>query len=204
MNIEDIEQVTMTGLVPEFELVTYNPKINDFGKFSLKDQKNKKRWTVLVFYPADYTFVCPTELSDFGDKQEELEKLGVDILSVNTDTEFVHMAWHREEKLLSNVFFQMGADHNGFVSKLFGIYDYKTGLDYRATFIIDSTLHLVASEINSNNVGRNAEELVRKVKAFIYVTEHPEEVCPAKWKNGDKTITPGSKVVGKVSDYIKK
>lgn len=196
MDIEEMEELSIDTLVPEFEMTTYDPEINDFGKFSLKEQKNKKRWTVLVFYPADYTFVCPTELSDFGTKKDELSKLGVDILSISTDTEFVHMAWHREEKLLQNVTFKMGADHNGFISQLFGIYDYKSGLAYRGTFIIDPTLRLVGSEVNSNNVGRNADELVRKVKAFIYVSLHPEQVCPAKWKEGDKTITPGPNAVG--------
>ncbi len=202
MDTEKIEQISIGKVIPEINIKTYNPKINAFSEFSLKKSKDNGRWTVFVFYPADYTFVCPTELADYATKQEELEKIGVDIVSISTDTEFVHMAWKREEKLLKDVNFQMGADHNGSVSKMFGVYDYNTGEAYRGTFIIDPNLVLVSSEINLNNVGRDADELTRKVKAFIYVSLHPHEVCPAKWSKGHKTLKPEETTIGNVSEFL--
>ncbi|MCL4542447.1 MAG: peroxiredoxin [Deltaproteobacteria bacterium] len=189
--------------VPSFgEINTFNPKAGGFGKFSLEEAKKNKKWTVLVFYPADYTFVCPTELADYAGKQEELEKMGAQIVSISTDTHFVHMAWQRDEKLLENVKFTMGADPTGRVSRIFGVYDEDSGLALRGTFIINPEGTLVASEVNFYNVGRNADELVRKVEANIHVSTHPDEVCPAKWHKGEKTIKPGPNVVGKVYEAL--
>ncbi len=204
---EDCEEFSIAAIgepVPFFEEInTYDPKTGGFGKFSIEESKANNKWTVLVFYPADYTFVCPTELADFAEKQDELEKMGAQIISISTDTHFVHMAWQRDEKLLEKVKFIMGSDPTGEVSNIFGVYDEQTGLALRGTFIINPEGILVASEINFYNVGRNAEELVRKVEANIYVSAHPDEVCPAKWHKGEKTIKPGPDAVGKVYEALK-
>ncbi len=200
----EIEKACVGHSVPSFgEIDTYEPKTGKFGKFSLEEAKKQKKWTILVFYPADYTFVCPTELADFAAKQSELEAEGAQIVSVSTDTHFVHMAWQRDEKLLEKVKFTMGADPTGKVSRIFGVYDENSGLALRGTFIINPEGTLVASEVNFYNVGRNADELVRKVEANIYVSTHSDEVCPAKWHKGEKTIKPGPAVVGKVYEALK-
>ncbi len=201
---EEYEAAVIGKPVPSFgEINTFDPKTGGFGKFSIEEAKKDKKWTVLVFYPADYTFVCPTELQDYAGKQEELEKMGARIISVSTDTHFVHMAWQRDEKLLEKVKFAMGADPTGKVSRIFGVYDEESGLALRGTFIINPEGTLVASEVNFYNVGRNADELVRKVEANIYVSTHPDEVCPAKWHKGGKTIKPGPAVVGHVYEALK-
>lgn len=201
---EECEIAVIGKPVPSFgEINTFNPKTGQFEKFSLEEAKKNKKWTVLVFYPADYTFVCPTELKDYAEKQEELEKMGAQIVSISTDTHFVHMAWQRDEKLLEKVKFQMGADPTGKVSRIFDVYDENSGLALRGTFIINPEGTLVASEVNFYNVGRNADELVRKVEANIYVSIHTDEVCPAKWHKGGKTIKPGPAVVGKVYEALK-
>ena len=201
---EEYEAAVIGKPVPSFgEINTFDPKTGGFGKFSIEEAKKNKKWTVLVFYPADYTFVCPTELQDYAGKQEELEKMGAQIISVSTDTHFVHMAWQRDEKLLEKVKFAMGADPTGKMSRIFGVYDEDSGLALRGTFIINPEGTLVASEVNFYNVGRNADELVRKVEANIYVATHPDEVCPAKWHKGGKTIKPGPAVVGHVYEALK-
>jgi peroxiredoxin (alkyl hydroperoxide reductase subunit C) len=198
------ETVKIGAPVCDFELETFDPKSGDFGKIALKDLKKQKKWTILFFYPADYTFVCPTELADLAEKHAELVKAGAEVISVSTDTKFVHLAWQREEKLLSKVKYVMGSDPTGNVSRLFGVYNEDNGLDLRGTFIINPDGVLVASEINFYNVGRNAEELVRKMKANAYLIEHPSEACPAKWDSGDKTLKPGAKLVGRVAEALKK
>ncbi|RMD58687.1 MAG: peroxiredoxin [Nitrospirae bacterium] len=190
--------------VPDFEMNTYEPATGKFGTFKFSENKAKGQWTILFFYPADFTFVCPTELKDVGDKYEEIKKLGAELVSVSTDTWFVHLAWQRDEKLLENIKFPMGADPTGNVSRLFGVLDESIGLAYRGTFIIDPDGVLQSSEVNALNVGRNADELLRKLKAFVYVREHPEEVCPAKWDEGKKTLKPGTgeEMTGKVYEVI--
>ena len=165
--------------VPQFELETFNPTEREFGKVSLADLKKRKKWTVLVFYPADFTFVCPTELADLAEKHAALVKLGAEVISVSTDTKFTHLAWRDAEKLLAGVEYTMAADPTGTVSRMFGVYDENSGLALRGTFIINPEGVLVSSEINFYNVGRNADELVRKMEANAYLIKHPAEACPA-------------------------
>lgn len=196
------DTVKVGQVVPSFELDVFDPARTDFGKISLDDLKQKKQWTVLVFYPADYTFVCPTELADVAAQQETLQKAGATVISVSTDNKYVHLAWRREEKLLENVRYLMGADTTGNVSKLFGVYDEATGLALRGTFIISPEGRLVSSEVNFYNVGRSADELVRKVQANTYLAKHPDEACPAKWSEGQKTLKPGASMVGRVSEAL--
>lgn len=188
--------------VPDFELDTFEPARGKFGKFSFSKNMKAGKWTILFFYPADFTFVCPTELADIAGRYGELKKLNCEVLSISTDTHFVHMGWHRDEKLLENVQYPMGADPTGKVSRLFGVYDESTGLDFRGTFIISPEGVLVSSEVNFYNVGRNADELLRKLKGFVHVSKHPEEACPAKWDTGKKTLKPGEDLVGKVYEAL--
>lgn len=194
--------VSVGDTVPNFKLETYLPAERKFGQISLDELKQAGKWTILVFYPADFTFVCPTELADLAEQYETLKKLGAEVISVSTDTKFAHLAWRDSEKLLEKVSYPMGADPTGDVSRLFGVYDYETGLALRGTFIINPEGKLVSSEVNFYNVGRNADELVRKMEANVYLASHPDEACPAKWKQGAKTLKPGGDLVGKVYEAL--
>lgn len=197
------ECLSIGQMVPNFEMEIYDPVKGDFGKVSVEDIKARRQWLILFFYPADFTFVCPTELDDLADKYKELKDLGCEVVAVSTDTKFSHMAWHQSEKLLAGVKYPMGADPTGRVSRLFGVYDENTGLALRGTFIINPEGKLIANEINFYNVGRNADELLRKMQANIYLAAHPDEVCPAAWKTGDKTLKPSAKIVGKVYEAMR-
>lgn len=189
--------------VPDFEIETFNPDSGKFGKFSLAEAKKDKKWTILVFYPADFTFICPTELADIAERYEELKKLGAEVVSVSTDTKFVHYGWFHQEKMIEKVKYPMGADPQGKVSRMFGVYDENSGLALRGTFIINPEGVLVSAEVNYYNVGRNADELLRKLQGFTYVWDKPEEVCPAKWRPGEKTLKPSEQLVGKVYEALK-
>ncbi len=188
--------------VPDFEMEIYDPETGKFGIFSLKKTRDEGKWTILFFYPADFTFVCPTELADLADVYPKLKELGCEVVSVSTDTKFVHLAWHRDEKLLENVKYPMGADPTGKISRMFGVYDEETGLALRGTFIINPEGKLVGSEVNFYNVGRNADELLRKMEANVYLMGHPEEACPAKWEPGKKTLKPSEELVGRVAEAL--
>ena len=189
--------------VPDFTMETYEPTDYGFGTVSLDQLKKAGKWTVLVFYPADFTFVCSTELGDLADEYDNIKAAGGEVITVSTDTVYTHLAWKRDEKFLENAKYPMAADPTGTVSKLFGVYDYGTGLALRGTFIISPEGKLVASEVNFYNVGRSAKELLRKLKASVYVAAHPAEACPARWEAGDKTLTPGPKLVGHVYEALK-
>jgi peroxiredoxin (alkyl hydroperoxide reductase subunit C) len=165
-------------------------------KVSLGDYKGK--WTILFFYPADFTFVCPTELGELADKYEEFEKLGAEILSVSTDTVFVHKAWHDSSETIKKITFPMLSDANHKMS-----WDYETlieeeGLALRGTFLINPEGILKAYEIQDNSIGRSADELIRKLQAAKFVEENGGEVCPANWHPGAKTLKPGLDLVGKI------
>jgi alkyl hydroperoxide reductase subunit AhpC len=196
------ETVRVGQPVPDFKMETYDPKEKSFGDVSLAEIKKSGKWTVLVFYPADYTFVCPTELADVARHQADLAREGAVIVGVSRDTKFVHLAWLREEKLLKDVQYLMASDTTGAVSRLFGVLDEATGLSLRGTFIIGPDGRLVGSEVNFFNVGRSAEELVRKVKANVYLAKHPDEACPANWSQGAKTLKPGKDLVGRVEEAL--
>jgi peroxiredoxin (alkyl hydroperoxide reductase subunit C) len=197
------EAVKVGKKVPNFELEVYDPKTGSFGKISLEDFIRERKWLILFFYPADFTFVCPTELADLAEFYDELVEIGAEVVSVSTDTKYVHLAWQKSEKLLEKVRYPMGADPTGKVSRLFGVYDEDTGLSLRGTFIINPEGILVGSEVNYYNVGRNAEELVRKMRANVYLMSHPDEACPAKWEPGKKTLKPSEEIVGKVYEALK-
>lgn len=189
-------------IVADFEMETYLPAEGRFDKISSLSLKQQGKWTVLFFYPADFTFVCPTELADLAGRYSALQALDVEVIAISTDTKFAHLAWRNSEKLLQNVGFPMAADPTGIVSQQFGVYDPGTGLALRGTFIIDPSGKLVSSEINFYNLGRDASELYRKVEAFCYLRNHPEEACPAGWRQGSKTLRPSEKMVGHVYEAL--
>ena len=180
--------------IPDFKVQAYHE-----GKFVTVTQENLKgKWGIFFFYPADFTFVCPTELGDMADKYETFKKMGVEVYSVSTDTHFVHKAWHDASETIKKINYPMLADPTGFLSRAFGVYIEEAGLAYRGTFVVDPEGKIRIAEIHDNGIGRNADELVRKVQAAQFVTEHPSEVCPAKWKPGEKTLKPGLDLVGKI------
>lgn len=189
--------------VPDFTVEAYDPVAGDFTKVSLAEQKKNGRWTILFFYPADFTFVCATEFEALADHQDHFKKLGCDIVTMSKDTKYTHLAWRAHEKELQNVKYLMGSDVKAEVGTMLGCYDDGSGLTLRGTYLISPQGTLTASECNFFNVGRNVEELMRKFKANLYLSKKPTEVCPAKWKDeGDKTLTPGARMVGKVHEAL--
>ena len=153
---------------------------------------------MFFFYPADFTFVCPTELEDLADKYEQLKEMGVEVFSVSTDTHFVHKAWHDASETIKKIKYTMLGDPTGSLSRGFGVYIEDEGLAYRGTFLVNPEGLIKVAEIQDNNIGRNADELVRKVEAAQFVATHNGEVCPAKWKKGGKTLKPSIDLVGKI------
>jgi len=156
------------------------------------------KWSVVCFYPADFTFVCPTELEDLQNHYAELKKLGVEVYSVSTDTHFVHKAWHDSSPAIGKVEYIMIGDPSHTISRNFQVLDEESGLAQRATFIIDPDGVIQAVEINADGIGRDASTLITKIKAAQYVRNHPGEVCPAKWQEGAETLKPSLDLVGKI------
>ncbi|MFG6668002.1 alkyl hydroperoxide reductase subunit C [Halomonas sp. HNIBRBA4712] len=169
------------------------------GEFiDVTDADLKGQWSVFFFYPADFTFVCPTELGDLADNYDAFKKLGVEIYSVSTDTHFTHKAWHDSSETIGKLQYPMIADPTLKISRNFEVLIEEDGLAERGTFVVDPDGKVQIVEINAGNIGRNAEELLRKVKAAQYVRENPNEVCPAKWKEGEETLAPSLDLVGKI------
>lgn len=177
----------------EFEAKAYhNEEFIDVNQDDLKGT-----WSVLVFYPADFSFVCPTELEDLQNQYAALQELGVNVYSVSTDTHFVHKAWHDHSEAISKITYPMIADPSGQLSRNFDVLG-EDGLAERGTFIIDPDGVVQAVEISAGGIGRDASQLLNKVKAAQYVRKNPNEVCPAKWQDGGETLTPGLDLVGKI------
>lgn len=180
--------------VNDFELSVYHN--DDIKKVKLSDFKNK--WLVLLFYPADFTFVCPTELEEAATHYEAFQKVGAEIISVSTDTVYAHKAWHDVSPAIKKIKYPMGADPTGNLCREFGTYIDTDGLSFRGTFIIDPDSVLKTIEIHDNSIGRSAKEILRKVQAAKFVRENKGEVCPASWEPGKKTLKPGLDLVGKI------
>lgn len=180
--------------VPDFEAQAFHNE--ETKKIKLLDYKGK--WVVMIFYPADFTFICPTELEEAADLYDEFKKLNAEILSVSTDTVFVHKAWHDNSPAIKKVKYPMVADPTGNICKQFGTYIDEEGLSLRGSFIIDPDGVLKSIEIHDNSLGRNTKEILRKLQAAIYVREHKGEVCPVSWEPGKKTLRPGLDLVGKI------
>lgn len=180
---------------------TYHPEKDEIVRVSLDDFSGK--WLVLFFYPADFTFVCPTELLDLNRRFEEFKKLGAEVVAASTDTVYTHKAWVEMEELLKGLRYLMAADHNGKFSQTLGIYDESKGMAQRAVFIIDGEGVLRSAQVVADAIGRNAGEILRQVKALDFVRKNPGKVCPASWDEGQATLTPSIKKAGKVYRELK-
>ncbi len=169
------------------------------GKFvPVSDADLKGKWSVFFFYPADFTFVCPTELGDMADLYPEFAKIGVEVYAVSTDTHFTHKAWHDTSDTIKKITYPMLGDPTGTISRNFDVMIEEEGLALRGTFLVDPQGVIKVAEIHDLGIGRDASELLRKVKAAQYVASHPGEVCPAKWKEGEATLAPSLDLVGKI------
>jgi peroxiredoxin len=169
------------------------------GKFvPVSDADLKGKWSVVVFYPADFTFVCPTELGDLADRYEAFQKLGVEVYSVSTDTHFTHKAWHDTSETIAKIQYPMIGDPTGVITRNFDVMIEEEGLALRGTFVINPEGQIKVAEIHDLGIGRDAGELLRKVQAAQYVASHPGEVCPAKWTPGAETLTPSLDLIGKI------
>jgi peroxiredoxin len=187
-------------------MISINEKAPDFTedafvngeirKISLSDYEGK--WVVLFFYPADFTFVCPTELGELADSYGKIKELGAEVISVSTDTAFVHKAWHDNSETIKKIRYPMLADPARRVTKAYGTLMEDEGLSLRATFFIDPKGVIKAFEFHHNDIGRSIDELIRKLQAAKFVSEHKGQVCPMNWKPGAKTLKPGLDMVGKI------
>lgn len=169
---------------------------NEFIEVSEQDLKGK--WSVVFFYPADFTFVCPTELEDLADHYAEFQKLGVEVYGVSTDTHFAHKAWHDTSDAIAKVKYPLIGDPTHVLSRNFEVLIEEVGLAERGTFVINPEGQIKIVELHDGGIGRDASELLRKVKAAQYVANNPGEVCPAKWKEGEATLKPSLDLVGKI------
>ncbi len=180
--------------VPDFSVEAYVD--GEFKKISRDDIAGK--WAIFFFYPADFTFVCPTELLDMAENYDKFRELGAEVYAVSTDTQFTHKAWHDSSESISKVKFPMLADKTGYLSEAFGVLNPDDYLAYRGTFIVHPEGLIKVAEVNDNGIGRNSDELLRKLEAAQFVAEHGDQVCPARWRRGEKTLKPGIDLVGKI------
>lgn len=186
--------VKINQKVADFKLEAYhNEKIKTIN---LADYRGK--WVIIMFYPADFTFVCPTELEEMASLYDDFKKLGAEVFSVSADTVYAHKAWHDQSPAIKNVKFPMLADPTGNVSRDFSVYIEEEGLALRGSFIINPDGLLKAYEVHDNSIGRSAKELLRKLQAVIFVEKHKGQVCPASWQPGGDTLKPGLDLVGKI------
>lgn len=202
--MEDLEfyndYVKIDTPAPLFNLHAYDPIKDDETKVSLEDLKGK--WTVLFYYPADFTFVCPTELKDMADAKSKFDELWVTVLAASTDTTFSHRAWVRHEKLMEKFPYIMLADHWLGVAEMYNILDEESGIAGRWTFIIDPDLVVRWIEVTSGPLGRNSDELIRKIEALQFMRNNPGTACPAKWAIWAKTLKPSIKIAWEVYEQL--
>ena len=180
--------------IPEFKAEAFHN--GEFKTITSDDVKGK--WSIFLFYPADFTFVCPTELEDMQSFYEELQGLGVDVYSVSTDTHFVHKAWHDTSEAIGKINYPMIGDPTGAITRGFDVMIEKDALALRGTFLANPDGIIKVSEVHDLGIGRSAKDMVRKVKAAQYVANHDGEVCPAAWEEGAETLTPSLDLVGKI------
>jgi peroxiredoxin (alkyl hydroperoxide reductase subunit C) len=180
--------------IPELNVEAYQN--DEIINLNLGDFKGK--WLVMLFYPADFTFVCPTELEEAAAYYDAFKEENAEIISVSTDTAFVHKAWHDNSKAINKIQYPMVADPNNTVCKAFGTLIAEEGVSRRASFIIDPDGKVISYEIHSNDIGRNIREILRKLQAAKFVRESDGLVCPASWEPGKDTLKPGMDLVGKI------
>src|SRR5574337_1010566 len=209
-----IYRVTRRSIAPRFQpprirktkMSLINTEVKPFkaqalkgGKFiEVSDADLRGKWSVVFFYPADFTFVCPTELGDLADEYAKFKDLGVEIYSVSTDTHFTHKAWSDASDTIKKIKYPMVGDPTGTITRNFDVMIEEEGLALRGTFVVNPEGIIKVAEIHDLGIGRDASELLRKVKAAQYVASHPGEVCPAKWQEGDETLKPSLDLVGKI------
>lgn len=197
-----VRPIAIGDSIPDFELEAFHN--NEVKRIKLGDYKGN--WLILFFYPSDFTFICPTELEEMAQHYEEFKKLDAEVLSVSTDGVYVHKAWHDVSAAVKKITFPMVSDPSGKLARAMGVYIEPQGYEFRedegmalrGTFLFDPDGKLQAQEVHANNIGRSADELLRKLQAAIFVREHRGEVCPANWRPGNKTLTPGVDLVGKI------
>lgn len=181
------------------EVLPFKANAYKNGEFVEVSEENfKGKWSIVCFYPADFTFVCPTELEDLQDHYETFKSLDAEVYSVSTDTHFTHKAWHDSSKSIGKIEYTMIGDPSHAISRNFDVLIEEEGQADRGTFLIDPDGVIQSIEINAGNIGRDASVLVRKLKAAQFVRKNPAQVCPAKWDDGDETLTPGIDLVGKI------
>src|SRR6476661_6952827 len=181
------------------EVLPFKAQAYKNGEFiEVTNESFKGQWSVVCFYPADFTFVCPTELEDLQNQYATLKDLGVEVYSVSTDTHFTHKAWHDSSETIKKIKYPMLADPTGHLSRAFGVHIEEEGMAYRGTFVVNPEGVIKIAEIHDNGIGRDASELLRKVQAAQFVANHKGEVCPAKWQPGEATLKPGLDLVGKI------
>lgn len=184
----------INDLIPEFNAQAYHN--GEFKSVSTEDVKGK--WSVFFFYPADFTFVCPTELGDLADHYAQLQELGVEVYSVSTDTHFTHKAWHDASDTIKKINFPMIGDPTGAITRGFDVMIEEEGLALRGTFVANPSGEIKVAEVHDLGIGRSASDLVRKVQAAQYVANNDGQVCPAKWQPGEETLKPSLDLVGKL------
>ena len=192
-NIKTMQPI-INAQLPEFKVQAFQN--GEFKTVSSEDVLGK--WAIFFFYPADFTFVCPTELVDMAEKYEEFKAAGVEVYSVSCDSHFVHKAWYDASESIRKIQYPMLADPTGVLSRGFGVMIEEDGMAYRGTFLVNPEGKIKIAEIQDNSIGRNADELLRKVQAALFVASHDGEVCPAKWKQGQETLKPSIDLVGKI------
>lgn len=187
---------------PAFKMDAYDAKTGHYTTVSSEDYKGK--WHVVCFYPADFTFVCPTEIAAMNAKYDEFQELGVEILAISTDTKFSHKRFVETEPILAGLKLTIGADPTGTVTRAFGVMIEDEGVALRGRFLINPEGVCVAQEVQAPMVGRNVHEFLRQVRAWQHASK-TGEVCPAGWRPGKKTLpvaTDVEKMTGRVGDYI--
>ena len=184
----------LNSQLPEFSVQAFHN--GSFKTVTNNDVKGK--WAIFFFYPADFTFVCPTELVDVAEKYDQLQAMGVEVYSVSCDSHFVHKAWHDASDSIRKIKYPMLADPTGALARAFGVFIESVGMGYRGSFLIIPEGQIKVAEMHDNNIGRDANELLRKVEAAQFVATHDGEVCPAKWKKGEATLKPSIDLVGKI------
>lgn len=184
----------INDLIPDFEVDAYDN--GEIKKIKLSNCRGK--WVILLFYPADFTFVCPTELKEAADNYEKIKSLGGEVMSISTDTVFAHKVWHDNSATINEIKYPMLSDPAGKVSKLFNVYSEEQGFALRGTFLIDPNGFLKTMEVHDNGIGRNFKETVRKLEAAKFIWDHPNNVCPAGWTPDKPALTTGSELIGKI------
>lgn len=196
---ENVHPLCLRHPIINSEVLPFEATAFHDGKFITVSEKNLNgKWSVFVFYPADFTFVCPTELEDLAEHYAHFKKIGVEIYAISTDTHFSHKAWADTSESIKKIKYPMIGDPNARLSKQFGVFVESEGMALRGTFVIDPNRKIKIMEVHDNGIGREAAELLRKVQAAQYVAEHAGEVCPAKWRPGSKTLSPSLELVGKI------